>query len=211
MNRIRRGTPQERTVVGTGHWPHELRAAVEDALRACLAEVDADHLAGHPESFARLTGAQTDPWLLLGTGLTDGQAVAVADSACSAVPACRIAVLGPPGDEARTERWMRRGCDVYLAEGISADRLTTALTVASSGLLVIDRHCRRSPAARSHGLSRRERQVLALLCAGLSNADMAASLHVSRRTVEFHLTRIFGKLGVTNRVEAALRAYEAEW
>jgi len=52
-------------------------------------------------------------------------------------------------------------------------------------------------------LSLREREILRLVAEGLSNKEIAAQLHLSVQTVKVYLTRIFHKLGVRNRVEAA--------
>lgn len=56
------------------------------------------------------------------------------------------------------------------------------------------------------GLSPREREVLALLCQRLTDAEIAEALFISRRTVTTHVTAIFNKLGVSNRREAAAMA-----
>jgi DNA-binding CsgD family transcriptional regulator len=56
------------------------------------------------------------------------------------------------------------------------------------------------------GLTPREREVLRLVVAGHSNPEIADALFLSRRTVTTHLTRIFAKLGVAGRAEAAVRA-----
>ena len=58
----------------------------------------------------------------------------------------------------------------------------------------------------SSGLSKREREVLALVSAGASNKDIAAALVVSLNTVERHLANIYTKLGVRGRAEAAVYA-----
>lgn len=58
-------------------------------------------------------------------------------------------------------------------------------------------------------LTPREREVLALLGAGLSNADIAARLFVVEGTVKAYVSTILGRLGVKNRVRAAIIAHEA--
>jgi LuxR family maltose regulon positive regulatory protein len=55
-------------------------------------------------------------------------------------------------------------------------------------------------------LSDREREVLQLIAEGLSNQAIAARLYLSLRTIKFHTSNIFGKLGVKNRTEAVARA-----
>lgn len=62
---------------------------------------------------------------------------------------------------------------------------------------------RRAPAAVDAALTRAERQIARLVAEGLSNAEIAAQLVVSRRTVESHLARVFRKLGIKNRTQLA--------
>jgi two-component system, NarL family, nitrate/nitrite response regulator NarL len=58
-------------------------------------------------------------------------------------------------------------------------------------------------------LTTREREVLALVAAGLSNAEIGGRLGLAEKTVKHYMTGILGKLGVASRVEAALFAYKA--
>ncbi len=60
------------------------------------------------------------------------------------------------------------------------------------------------------GLTRRERQVLDLLAAGHSDPDIAATLHLSPRTVAHHVASILAKLGVDNRVQAATHTLQRQ-
>ena len=64
------------------------------------------------------------------------------------------------------------------------------------------------PGAPEALLSERERQVLRLLAVGLSNKELSRDLFISENTVESHLRRINGKLGVRNRTQAVTRARE---
>ncbi len=61
-------------------------------------------------------------------------------------------------------------------------------------------------AARLQKLSPREREVLDMIAAGLSSSEAARSLFCSKRTVDYHLYSIYRKLGVSNRVQAAMAA-----
>ncbi|HXY99461.1 MAG TPA: LuxR C-terminal-related transcriptional regulator [Stellaceae bacterium] len=77
-------------------------------------------------------------------------------------------------------------------------------------LLMLQEHG--APAAdelRSLPITRREREVLAILAAGKTNADIAALLSISPRTVQKHLEHVYEKLGVETRTAAALRAAAA--
>lgn len=60
-------------------------------------------------------------------------------------------------------------------------------------------------------LTSRENEVLALVADGLSNRAVAQRLYLSVRTVENHLARIYQKMGVSSRTEAAVRALQAGW
>jgi len=65
-------------------------------------------------------------------------------------------------------------------------------------------------AALAHAprLSPRERDVLRLVVDGKSNKEIAAALRVTERTVKFHVTSIFNKLGAENRAQAVTIAHE---
>jgi len=60
-------------------------------------------------------------------------------------------------------------------------------------------------------LTEREKEVLRLVCDGLTNAEIAACLHVSRETVKSELKRIFRKIGVGNRTQAAVLLVKNQW
>ena len=62
------------------------------------------------------------------------------------------------------------------------------------------------PAAKHFGLTPREREIIGVILDGCSNGDIAAKFSISEKTVKHHLTNIFDKVGVSNRLELALFA-----
>jgi DNA-binding NarL/FixJ family response regulator len=64
----------------------------------------------------------------------------------------------------------------------------------------------RGPRAGLGALTAREREILALVAAGMSNKEIAAELVISERTARTHVSNVLGKLNLTSRTQAALVA-----
>ncbi|MEU4240932.1 AAA family ATPase [Actinoplanes sp. NPDC026619] len=127
------------------------------------------------------------------------------------------------GEWRRAAQWWRdRGCPYPEAEALSFGDPAAALriydrlgalpaarrlraTLRERGLPV-PRGPRPATAADPTGLTARQREVLALLAEGLSNADIAARLTLSAKTVDHHVSAVLTKLGVPNRGQAAAAA-----
>jgi DNA-binding NarL/FixJ family response regulator len=90
--------------------------------------------------------------------------------------------------------------DGFLAPEVTR-RLLTAFVTATP-------HPARAPSSLNE-LTGRERDVLAGLGRGLSNADLAADLSITEATAKTHVSRVLAKLGCTSRVQAAILAREA--
>ena len=114
------------------------------------------------------------------------------------------------------------GASGFLLKDVTPEHLVAAVRMVRAGdaLLapaitrrLVERFARRTPDdAALHrdlaALTRREAEVLRLLARGLSNAELAARLHLSEATVKTHVARILGKLSLRDRVQAVVVAYE---
>jgi len=113
------------------------------------------------------------------------------------------------------------GASGFLLKDVEAESLFEAVRVVASGhaLLapavtarLVAEFVRLRPAAAPHPslstLTPREHEVLRLVAEGLSNAEIAARLVVSDETVKTHVSRILAKLGLRDRVQAVITAYE---
>jgi DNA-binding NarL/FixJ family response regulator len=145
------------------------------------------------------------PWLLFGRGLDDTVLTQIWRSAATMRPSARLAMLGAPNDLKRCDRWLHRGCSVYVSESIRAEDLNEILTLAAMlGVTVIGRDFVDPHWVNSMvSLSGRESDVLGLLCEGLRNSEIAEALSLTENTIEFHVRRLLLTLGARNRVQAA--------
>jgi DNA-binding CsgD family transcriptional regulator len=94
--------------------------------------------------------------------------------------------------------------------GATATALMARRRLRAIGATVIPVGPRRSTSEHPVGLTRREQEILELLCEDLGNGEIAHQLVVSERTVEHHVSAIFRKLDVRSRRRAAQRARELD-
>ncbi|MEI5008813.1 response regulator [Streptomyces sp. NPDC087659] len=142
-----------------------------------------------------------------------------------AAPAARVIVLTTFGERDNVLRALEHGGAGFLLKDTAPAELIRAVRAAAAGdaylspaatrhvveQLASGRAVTRDAEARSRvaALSAREREVLALLGEGLSNADTGRRLHMSEATVKTYVSRILAKLDCENRVQAALLARDA--
>lgn len=150
-------------------------------------------------------------WLLIGD-LPDEAAERLAGCAKATSPQTRLAMLGPDDDMHRCQRWMRRGCSVYLDRDSGLRRLVGSLLAASDSDLHVYSRALYLHMLQVHdplaypALTSRQQQVLDLLSRGLSNSEIGSSLHVTQHTVEFHVRQLLSKFHARNRLEVVRRA-----
>jgi DNA-binding NarL/FixJ family response regulator len=115
---------------------------------------------------------------------------------------------------------LRAGASGFLLKDAPEDRLTAAIRVVADGgslfapsvtrrLIEEFAQRRRAPFVPVHGLTDREAEVLRLVAGGLSNAEIAQRLYITDNTVKTHVARILTKLGLRDRVQAVVLAYES--
>ena len=120
---------------------------------------------------------------------------------------------------------LRAGASGFLAKDVPAEDLVTAIrTVAAGEAVVAPRILRRlldrfadalpdpsapPPPPALNVLTEREREVLIQVARGLSNAEIARALSVSETTIKTHVGHVLTKLGLRDRVQAVVLAYES--
>jgi DNA-binding NarL/FixJ family response regulator len=138
----------------------------------------------------------------------------------------RIVILTTFNDDEYIAEAVAAGAAGFMLKDAPPEQLLRALRAAADGMAMLDPAVTMqvmTQAAQSRvgpqlsdeedqlvaTLTEREREVLTLLGNGMSNADIGASLFMTEGTVKGHVSAIFAKLRVTNRVQAARMAFRA--
>jgi DNA-binding NarL/FixJ family response regulator len=139
------------------------------------------------------------------------------------LPRQRVLVLTTFGLDQYIIDALRAGASGFLLKDAPTQEVVAAVRAVAAGDAVLsaavtrqllDQIARRLPAPVSRRpadldmLTEREHEVLRMLANGLSNAEIAAALVVSEATVKSHVSRLLGKLGLRDRVQAVIYAYE---
>jgi DNA-binding NarL/FixJ family response regulator len=191
---------------------HEL---LRDVLRSYLeAEggFSVDTVADLPQALGRIAEA-APPYdlVVLDYGMPGMDGYAGLDMALAASFGRPVALMSGLAPSGVAERVLASGAAGYLPKTLPARSLVNAIRFMAAGetYMPIDLH-RPSQAgpAETGGLSPRERQVLAGLCAGQANKEIARDLDLREPTIKLHVKLICRKLGAKNRTHAAMIARE---
>ncbi|MGW1072031.1 response regulator [Streptomyces sp. NPDC002537] len=171
--------------------------------------------------------------VLLDIRMPDRDGLAVLEDVKSRQDAPAVLMLTSFDTDAYVARALRAGADGFLLKDSDPDHLIRAVRAAAVRGSVLSPSIARavfdgyassltgaggdtapvSPAVEPHDrvaqLTPREREVLTLLGAGLSNREIAAELHLSPGTVKEHVSTVLAKLGTDNRVRAAVIAWQS--
>ena len=137
-------------------------------------------------------------------------------------PECRVVVLTMFDLDEYVFAALRAGASGFLLKTTPPDELAAAVRACHGGEMLfaptvtrrlVETYVRHPPAPdgipdRLQELTAREVDVLRAIARGLSNGEIAAELYLGEATVKTHVTRILGKLGLRDRVQAVVLAYE---
>jgi DNA-binding NarL/FixJ family response regulator len=139
------------------------------------------------------------------------------------LPRQRVLILTTFGLDEYIVDALRAGASGFLLKDAPTQDVVDAVRSVAAGDAVLsptvtrqllDQVGRRLPAPVSRSpealaeLTEREREVLRMLAAGLSNAELAEAMFLSEATVKTHVSNLLGKLGLRDRVQAVIYAYE---
>jgi DNA-binding NarL/FixJ family response regulator len=139
------------------------------------------------------------------------------------LPRHRVLILTTFGLDEYIVEALRAGASGFLLKDARPQELVGAVRAVAAGDAVLSAPVTRrlldqiahrlpAPVKRDDGavasLTERELEVLRLLAGGLSNAEIAGALVVSEATVKSHVSNLLGKLGLRDRVQAVILAYE---
>lgn len=161
--------------------------------------------AGDPDAAVARAGELTPTVVLLDLWMAGRSSVDAIPALLAASPLTRVVMLTSDDDVAAARQALQAGAAGYVLKRADHRELATAIRAAAAGQRYVqpDVGARLAvapePGPSAGGLSKREREVVVLLAQGQTNAEIAAELKLSVRTVESHRARIQHKLGVFGR------------
>ncbi len=183
-----------------------------DALQRVLGQLNIEVAAklDDPAAALDVLARERPPLFMLALEYADGSEEAeYVRAARAAAKETVVLVCSSRRDPTRIRRVLEAGAAAYILKTLSEEDVRSAVRQAFERTIYLFTPPPRRPAGRDpqQTLTERELEVLALVAAGRSNAEVARMLWVSQATVKLHLSHIYGKLGVTNRTAAAVWAH----
>ena len=195
---------------------------VRDGLRALLTSLPNTNLVGEAATgrqAVRAAVTERPDVLVMDLHMPELDGVAATAEITRLAPGVAVLVLSMLDDDDSLFAAIRAGARGYLVKGAGQEEIIRAITAVASGDVIfgpgIARHVLtyfatpRPTQPTFPELTTREREILDLVAAGLSNATIAARLGLSTKTVGNNTSTIFTKLHVADRAEAIVRAREA--
>lgn len=161
--------------------------------------------AGRGAEALRLVGELRPDVLILDVRLPDISGVEVAKRVREAFPEVGLLILTGYDDVGYFRALMDLGVKGYLRKTAKGEDIAEAVRLVAQGERIVDTEAVEIGELTSP-MTARERSVLCMLATGLRNHEIAEALGLSQRTVEFHASNLFQKLGARSRTEAILKA-----
>ena len=202
------------------------QALVRTGFRMILAETDDIEVvgeAGDGDEAVRLAAAAGPDVVLMDVRMPGTDGIAATRRIRAAEPAPRVLILTTFDLDEYVYAGLRAGASGFVLKDALAPELISAVRVVASGEAVVAPTVTRRLIERFVGdgpeagrlslaaldvLTGREREVLMLIARGLANAEIAQRLFLSEGTVKTHVSRILAKLGLRDRLQAVILAYE---
>jgi DNA-binding NarL/FixJ family response regulator len=195
---------------------------VRDGLRTLFDSFPETHMIGEAATgrqAIRAAIAERPDVLIMDLGMPDLDGFAATAEISRVAPDVAVLVLTMSDDDETVFAAMRAGARGYLVKGATKEEIIRAVSAVAAGEAIFGPDVARrvlsyfsaTPQRRDPfpQLTRREREVLDLLAAGLSNSAIASRLGLSLKTVNNNTSSIFAKLAVAGRAEAIIRARDA--
>lgn len=159
------------------------------------------------------------PDLLLLDVSMPGGGIETADEIARRVPIIKIIMLTVSEQEHDVQAALKAQARGYVLKGVASEDLISILRDIHNGdsyispnlavnLLMRSSEKAKKEAPEEFDLNDREKQILEKLAIGMSNREIADDIYLSEKTVKHYMTNIMHKLHVSNRVQAAIKAYE---
>jgi len=173
--------------------------------------------AGDKDTAIKLAEKHLPDLMLLDVSMPGG-GIATADEISQRLPVIKIIMLTVSEQEHDVQAALKAQARGYMLKGVASEELISILRDIHKGDSYISPNLAMNLLMRSDepqpessedfDLSDRERQILEKLASGLSNREIADDIFLSEKTVKHYMTNIMNKLHVSNRVQAAIKAYE---
>lgn len=193
---------------------------VHVAIGALVASLDDIALVAHGSSAQEaldLCGEYDPDIVLMDVIMPDMTGIEATQQILSVYPRIKIIALSGFKDQESVQGMINAGAVGYIVKTASLDDIANTIRASNQGKAVFSMEVtdtlfapaksEEQPSIDYH-LTRREQEILTLIVEGLNNRQIADKLVISVSTVRFHVSSIFEKLGVSNRVEAVGIAFE---
>lgn len=144
--------------------------------------------------------------------MPDGSGLDIVHEGKKFVPECRFLILTAYGSPKEVSRAISEQVSGYILKDALPEEIVNAVRLVGKGRRYFDPQAMESIVEKDEenplsNLTDREREILGALAAGLNNSSIAENFHISKKTVKKHVSNLMAKLGVQNRIQAALLGF----